>query len=147
MKKNTDYSENFKLSGLKKTKHRIAILDILGKGKQPIAAEEVYNELKKNDISINLSTVYRTLEILTDRKLVTKLSIIGDNRSLFECNKMVHRHYLVCIGCKNIVTINHCPLGDYEEALEQETHFKISGHKLDIYGLCSQCQKRDQGKK
>lgn len=120
------------------------MLDILDNSKQPIAAEEVYNRLREKGISINLSTVYRSLDILTNKNLVTKLSVVDDNKSLFEFNKMVHNHYLFCRGCKSIVAVNYCPLEAYEEALEQETHFKISGHKLVIYGFCSQCQKRSQ---
>ncbi|MCI1930311.1 MAG: transcriptional repressor [Clostridia bacterium] len=147
MKTNKDYSENLKQSGLKITKQRVAILDILDKSKQPIAAEEVYENLKSNNISINLSTVYRTLELLTSKNLVLKVSIDGNSKSLFETNNMMHKHYLICTECKKILDIYYCPLENYEKELEQETHFKISGHRLDIYGLCPQCQKKINGGK
>ena len=140
MKNSTDYGDSLKRIGLKNTKQRAAILDVLEKSNQPIAAEQIYQQLKEQNVAINICTVYRTLEALADNSLATKLSITGDSRALFECNKMVHRHYLICTGCKKILAINSCPLGAYEEALEKETHFKISGHKLNIYGFCPQCQ-------
>ena len=143
MKKNNYIQTSLKNNGLKNTKHRSAILDILVQSDQPIAAEQIFHELKERNISINLSTVYRTLETLTEKNMVTKISIIGDSRALFECNKMVHKHYLVCTGCKKIIDINRCPLEAYEKVLEQETNFKISGHKLNIYEFCPQCQKID----
>ena len=142
MKKNTNYGDDLKHSGLKNTKNRTVILEILEQSEQPIAAEQVYFELKEKDISINLSTVYRTLEALADRSLVTKLSIVGDSRTLFEYNRMVHRHYLVCIRCRKILAINHCPLESYEKFLEKETNFSIAGHKLDVYGYCPECRKK-----
>ena len=143
MTKNTDYKEDLKRSGLKNTKSRTTILYILEQKKQPISAEDVFLELKRNGISVNLSTVYRTLEALADKELVIKLNITGDSRALFEYNHMVHKHYLVCLGCKKIISINNCPLKNYEEVLEKETDYKIIGHKLDIYGYCPEC--RDKG--
>jgi Fur family ferric uptake transcriptional regulator len=51
-----DFSGTIKKSGLKSTKSRCAILDVLQSSKRPISAEEVYAELKNKDISLNLST-------------------------------------------------------------------------------------------
>lgn len=135
-----EYEEKFKKSGLKSTKSRKAILDLLVKVNQPMAAEQIFLALKNDNISVNLSTVYRTLESLENIDLVSKISIMGDDRMLFEYNKMGHRHYLVCIGCKKIVTLQNCPLGSYEKDLEDETDFAILGHKLYLYGYCSECQ-------
>jgi Fur family ferric uptake transcriptional regulator len=132
-----------KNSGLKTTKSRKAILDILIKSNQPMAAEEIFLALKEEQLTINLSTVYRTLESLENKDLVTKISIMDDDRMLFEYNKSGHRHYLVCVTCKKIVTVQNCPLGSYERTLENETHFNIIGHKLYLYGYCEDCQRRN----
>ncbi len=135
-------NDAIKLSGLRNTKSRTAILDILEQSSQPISAEQVFLKLKEKKITANLSTVYRTLDALSDKNLATKLSITGDNRTLYEFNRMVHRHYLVCLGCKKIMAIDSCPLEDYEKALEKETNYLISGHKLDIYGYCPECREK-----
>ncbi len=140
--KHTDFINDLKRSGLKNTKHRTSILEILEQNNQPIAAEEVFIALQKKGLSTNLSTVYRTLESLNDKSLVNKLNISGDNRTLYELNHMVHRHYLVCLECKKILAIDDCPLENYEKTIEEKTNFKIEGHKLDIYGYCPECQKR-----
>jgi Fur family ferric uptake transcriptional regulator len=130
------------LSGLKNTKSRSAILDVLKRSVQPISAEQVFLELKEKNITTNISTVYRTLDALADKNLATKLNITGDNRTLYELNRMMHRHYLVCLGCKKIMAIDSCPLEDYEESLAKETHYLISGHRLDIYGYCPECREK-----
>ena len=137
---NAEYGEMLKKSGLKSTKSRKAILDVLIKSDQPMAAEQIFLALKEDKIDINLSTVYRTLESLENIDVVTKINIMDDERMLFEYNKLGHRHYLVCLGCKKIVTIQNCPLGSYEKELESETKFSILGHKLYLYGYCSECQ-------
>jgi Fur family ferric uptake transcriptional regulator len=144
---NEDYEEKFKKSGLKKTKSRKAILDILIKSNQPISAEQIFKTLKEVNIAIDMSTVYRTLEALENIKLVTIISIMDDDRMLFEYNKMDHRHYLVCVGCKKIITIQSCPLGSYEKELENKSNFSILGHKLYLYGYCSECQNNHMSNK
>lgn len=136
------YEERLKKNGLKSTKGRKAILDILTNSEQPMAAEEIYLALKDKKININLSTVYRTLESLENIDLITKISIMDDDRMLFEYNQMGHRHYLVCLNCKKIITIHNCPLGTYEKELETKTDFSILGHKLYLYGYCKECQSK-----
>lgn len=136
-----------KNSGLKTTKSRKAILAILIRSNQPMAAEEIFLALKEEQLTINLSTVYRTLESLVNKDLVSKISIMDDDRMLFEYNQLGHRHYLVCVTCKKIVTVQNCPLGSYERTLERETHFNIIGHKLYLYGYCEDCQRRGNDNK
>jgi Fur family transcriptional regulator, ferric uptake regulator len=137
---NTEYEEKLKKSGLKTTKSRKAILDILIKSNQPMPAEQIFLALKKEKIKVNLSTVYRTLESLENIDLITKISIMDNDKMLYEYNRMVHRHYLVCVGCKKIITIQNCPLSTYEKELENKTDFAILGHKLYLYGYCKKCQ-------
>lgn len=138
--KETELGETLKRCGLKKTKSRSAILDILEQSESPISAEQVFLELKERVIPTNLSTVYRTLDTFADKKLVKKLTLSGDSRNLYEYNRMIHRHYLICLGCNKIVSIDSCPLADYEKHLAEETNYKITGHKLDIYGYCPDCR-------
>ena len=123
------YKQDLTHCGLKKTRHRLVILDILDHSDQPVTAEQIFARLQDRRIAINLSTVYRTLDTLVLNKLVTRLSITQDGRALHEYNRRVHRHYLVCQGCRKIIPIDGCPLADYSRQLEQETGFQISGHK------------------
>ncbi|QHI71423.1 Fur family transcriptional regulator [Aminipila terrae] len=135
-----------KESGLKNTKHRTTILEFLRDASQPVSAEQIYCDLKEKNVSINISTVYRTLETLIDKELILKHSVTNENKALFEYNNRVHKHYLVCMGCKKITSIENCPLHDYEKVLENNTGFRITGHKLDVYGYCPECQRKGIGK-
>lgn len=129
-------------SGLKKTKHRVSLLDILYDEKQPVNADKIFIRLKEKGIDINLSTVYRNLEVLVSKGLATKLTFPGDSKALYEYNRMGHRHYIVCVECKNIMCIEYCPLHEYELSLEKETGYKINAHKLVMFGCCPDCIKK-----
>ena len=138
----SDYSDDLERSGLKKTRHRAEILSALAISSQPLAAEQIYLALTRRGISINLSTVYRILETLTEHHMVLRLSLSGDTRFVYEYNRSVHRHYLVCLSCKKVIPIDCCPLREYERSLAEKTNYSIQGHKLDIFGTCPECLKK-----
>ncbi len=143
----TDFLNHLSVNGLKHTKHRMEILDLLEKSSQPISAEEIFQEMKKNKILINMSTIYRTLDILEDKKILNKINISDSNKALYEYNSMLHTHHLICLGCKKILTISGCPLEGYEDVLAGETNYTIVGHKLDIYGYCPECLVKNRQEK
>jgi len=135
-----------KKHGLKNTRQRSAILEILGEKQTPIAADELYIALQKLDIPINLSTVYRTLDAMCEKGLVRQASVSADNRAAYELSRAEHRHYLICVDCKRILPLANCPLKEYEVAVARETNYEITGHRLDIYGRCPACQALARGK-
>jgi Fur family ferric uptake transcriptional regulator len=140
MKDDNRYSAVLKSVGLKNTKHRNSILKILETVESPITAEEIFLELKKQQIAINLSSVYRTLENLVAKEMVLKSNLSGENKALFELMRTGHRHRLICSGCKKMIPIEGCPVAEYEKSLQQQTGFRVTGHKLEIYGYCHECE-------
>jgi len=139
------HAEDLEQKGLRKTKRRSAVLSILEESQQPLSAEEIFMELKERQMPTNLSTVYRILDVLTSNNILQRLNITG-GKSLYEYNRMVHRHHLLCLGCKKIIPIGGCPLGDFEKDLAKKTDFSIEGHKLDIYGYCPACKGKTKAK-
>lgn len=140
MKNGTDRREDLKRAGLKNTKRRTAILEMLEKQTQPVTAEQIFFNLNHVEIPTSLSTVYRELDSLMENNLVVKIKLNESNKALYEYNRMIHKHYLVCLGCKKMISLDACPLKAYEKKLEEQTHFTITDHKLNIYGYCPECQ-------
>lgn len=138
--RNGNYTDVFKREGMKSTKHRNAILSLLERAEQPVTAEELYMSLQKQTASINLSTVYRTLETFVSKNLVLKLNM-EDGKARFEFNHDEHRHHLFCVGCHNVISIDDCPMGELQEAIKEKMDFDVTGHKLEIYGYCRNCRK------
>lgn len=134
--------ELFKKHGIKNTKQRNIILEILKEAKKPLTAEEIFLQSKEIDENISLSTVYRVLNTFISKDIVNKMAIVEENISVFELNKIDHEHYLLCIGCNKVVEIKHCPIRTYENSLEEATDFDIVGHKLELYGYCPECKEK-----
>jgi Fur family ferric uptake transcriptional regulator len=127
---------------------REAILEVLAKTEKHMSAEDVYMKIHSTYPNIGLTTVYRTLDVLSDLALIFKLEI-GDGRARYELaespKKPNHHHHLVCTGCRKI--IDYSDFIDQEVKLLQETekglsnkyNFKITNHLIQFYGLCGDC--------
>ncbi|MCX7709106.1 MAG: transcriptional repressor [Clostridia bacterium] len=140
MLENKEYKEVLKREGLKNTKHRTSILEVMEHSEVPLTAEEIFIRLKEWNVAISLSTVYRVLETLVTKDLVNKSSISNDSKALFEINRMEHKHHLVCMGCKKMVSVEGCPFEEFEKKIQGTNGFDITGHKLEIYGYCAECK-------
>jgi len=126
--------------GCKNTKSRRAVLNIMEKADTALSAEEIFILIKESGKSINLSTVYRTLELMEKMGLAVK-TVMDDGKSRYSLTGNGHKHHLICTGCHKLVEIDSCPLETLEKDVMKETSFDITGHKLEIYGLCPECKK------
>lgn len=129
-------------NGIKNTRQRNLIYDILTSNKDLITAEDIYLKLINIDTSVSLSTVYRILDIFVDKGIVLKSNMIGTDKYVFEINHLEHEHHLICLKCKKVVHIENCPLTEFEQNVEKDTNFSITGHNLELYGYCPECKEK-----
>lgn len=139
--KQESIAEHLHRYGLKNTKHRQLILQLLLDAKGVLTAEELYNKLQLQDLPVDFSTVYRILEIFTQKGLTEK-SYLSDVRKYgFTLHTLGHRHRLICLRCHAVIEVEHCPIAEFEEKLAANTDFAIVGHNLEWYGYCPKCKK------
>lgn len=135
----------YRTAGLRHTRQRHAVMEVLRSESVPLSANDIYERLHSGDRRLNLSTVYRTLDTLETCKVLRKIVIGNENTAFYEPAGTGHHHYLICLGCKKIRSIDGCPLAAYEKDLSEETDFVIEGHSLNIYGRCPDCAQKNQG--
>ena len=128
-------------SGLKATKTRIAILDILHASHGPFSVQEIYQRLLKSRErpSCDVVTVYRALSRLEESDLVVRCDF-GDNIARYEIvHGTHHHHHIVCTSCHRVDPVAECPVGkDWEKRIA--TGYKDVSHKLEFFGTCPACQ-------
>lgn len=134
-----DTIDLLKSKNLRITKPRTLILNFFDKINNPISAEELYSFLNQKDRNLNLSTVYRNLNTLVDNDVLFKNTDF-DGISYFQLNINEHKHFITCIKCGKKVTIEKCPIDDYEKQIEEETGFSIRSHNFEFTGLCNDCK-------
>lgn len=135
--------EDLKKKGYKLTPQRRAILDIIVEceGKH-LTAEEIYDEVKKTCPEIGLATVYRTIALLEEIGVVSRLNL-NDGCSRYE---LIHgdenhmHHHLICNRCNAVIEVEDDLLEELEDRISKEYEFKIVDHSLQFFGVCKQCQ-------
>ncbi len=126
-----------KEKGLSLTKNRIDILGTLDVHKKPLTIDDIKKNLK---IKMNTSTIYRSLKILVDSGLVYQTDF-REGVSYFEFHgENEHHHHIICTTCKKRESINVC-IDKIFPSLEKQTHYKITNHIFEIFGLCKTCLK------
>lgn len=127
--------------GIKKTKQREAVLRLLEAAASPLSAFQIFKQLEKGETAVSLSTVYRILELLTEKNVLIKTKVHNSDLSFYELNRPMHRHYAVCVDCHKIVVINNCPMSEFKPKLSDD-EFHVLGHKVEMFGYCRDCDKR-----
>jgi len=141
----------FRGCGYRMTVPRQVILNVLSKTSEHLSAEDVYIAVHKIYPNVGLTTIYRTLELLVQMGIVYKFDF-GDKRARYELSegpkgKRHHHHHLVCTNCGRIVDYTDFidkeieSLSKTEKALSQKYNFEINNHRIQFYGLCSECRK------
>jgi Fur family transcriptional regulator, ferric uptake regulator len=132
------HSQSYKLTPQREATVRV----LLEHEEDHLSAEDVYLLVKEKSPEIGLATVYRTLELLTELKVVDKINF-GDGVSRYDLRKEGadhFHHHLVCVECGTVDEIQEDLLGDVEKIVEDQYNFKIKDHRLTFHGICHRCQ-------
>lgn len=116
------------------------VVDALHGADHHISAEEIYHLVRKKYPYANISTVYRTLELLKEQGMAAEISI-GDGVMRYHALENSRHHHLVCTVCGSVVDLPEDVLEPLRDALERNYRFKADIHHLAIFGLCSRCRK------
>jgi Fur family ferric uptake transcriptional regulator len=100
--------------------------------------DEVYAEVRLHSSAINLSTVYRTLELLDELGLIRHAHI--EERTATYHSISGHEHFhLVCHRCKDVISIDPERIERFRGAIADEFGFAVDVGHLTIFGTCSTC--------
>ena len=130
--------------GYKLTPQRRAIIRTITSNQDHLTPAAIYQRVHKEHPNIGLVTIYRTLEILVQLKLICELHA-GDNCPSYTVSTPGHHHHLICADCGRVIDFTGHDLTELEQRLSLETKFKINSHVLEFVGLCQACQKKEAG--
>lgn len=129
--------------GYKLTPQRASTLQVLLENEEDhLSAEEVFMLVRDKSPDIGLATVYRTLELLSELRIVEKMNF-GDGAARFDLRSDDHEHmhhHLICTECGAVEEIKDDWLLAMEKRIEREFGFTVSDHRLDFFGHFHQCQ-------
>ena len=141
----TDHKKRFEIiiqklkdNGHKITPQRLAIAKILAKSKDHPSVETIHVQIKKDFPTMSLATVYRNILLIKSLGEVLELGF-PDGSNRYDGNKPYPHPHVICIKCKKIVDPDLGSLDEMKKEVALETNFKILNHRLDFFGICSNC--------
>lgn len=132
-----------KEKGLRVTKQRVSVLEVLEENmSQHLTAEEIYVKVKEKSPEIGLATVYRTIQLLYELKLINKLEL-NDGFIRYEIGVLDegkhHHHHLICEVCGSVTEAEDDLLDLIEDTCSSKYNFKVNDHIVKFYGVCNKC--------
>ncbi len=105
-------------------------------------ADGLYTKLRTKGLKVSRATVYNTLDLLLESGLISKYRF-GENHSRYEKAFGRPRHdHLICLNCGDIIEFVNEKLIKIQEEVCREKNFKVQNATLQIFGICSTCQKK-----
>lgn len=128
--------------GVRITSQRQEIIRYLVETHDHPTADEIYQALADKVTDVSVATVYNNLRLFTEKGIVTELKF-GDDASRFDFSQKPHYH-ASCVRCGKIEDFYYPGLEDVEMVASRLTGYSINKHRLEVYGLCPDCQKLEE---
>ena len=132
--------DKLKRLGYRLTPQRLMIASAIENSNDHISAEEIYSQVVNKYPNVNISTIYRTLELLEQLGLVTETDL-GGGRVRYHPVDKGHHHHLICQECGAVIDLDESLLSSLKGTLLREYEFIADLRHLGIFGRCVKCRK------
>ena len=133
------WGDTLRAGGYRVTPQRQLVLEAVTK-LEHATPEEIYAEVKQTVVGVNVSTVYRTLELLEQIGLVTHTHL-GHGAHRYHLAADAQHIHLVCRSCDGITELEPAAVRSLVSALEAEHGFETDVGHLTVFGTCAQCRR------
>ncbi len=132
--------EHIQAAGLRRTNQRDLILEIFLSTEDHLTSEDLHGLVHKKDPTIGLTTVYRTLKLLTASGLAREVGF-GDGKTYYEHHyNHDHHDHMICTECGRVIEFFSPEIEDLQDQMASNFGFKPTHHSLRMWGVCAECQ-------
>lgn len=137
-KRVADFAATCRRQGIKATHQRMEILrELASTGEHP-DAETIYTRVRKRIPAISLDTVYRTLRMLEEKGVISRVPSMQD-RARFDANMDRHHHF-VCETCGQIADFTSAALDGFAPPPEVAALGRVESVHIELRGRCKSCK-------
>ena len=110
-----------------------------------LSVEQLRRVLKEEGATVGLATIYRTLDLLVKSGLVRAHDFSQGYRRYEPMSPNAHHEHLICLRCDRVEEFTHDRLERMLPMIADEHGFQPERHRVEIYGICRDCQRRVLG--
>jgi len=138
----TTASKTVAKNGVRLTRQRQILLDLIDKTGQHLDAERLYQMAKERDPKLNRVTVYRTLKLLKMGGLVDELDLMHQSgeQHFYETRRKQEHAHVICLSCGKVEEFFGEPLQKLRRQIESHFGFQVVLARTEVGGYCSHCQ-------
>ncbi|MGB7202008.1 MAG: transcriptional repressor [Pyrinomonadaceae bacterium] len=134
------FLEHIRAAGLRRTDQRDLILEIFLSTEDHLTSEDLYSIVQKKDPTVGLTTIYRTLKLLTEAGLAREVRF-GDNKTYYEHHyNHEHHDHMICTHCGKVIEFFSPDIEDLQDQMADKFGFRPTHHSLRLWGICAHCQ-------
>lgn len=137
------FEEFLRQRGYKITRGRLEIIDKIAQYPSHFEIEDLVRWISSQDRGIaSRSTIYRTVRLLQEFGAIREVIKLG-NRTIYEfVAGRPHHEHLICIECGKIIEFYKEEIEDLQDKVCEEHDFTPINHRLEIFGICSECKEK-----
>lgn len=124
-------------AGLRATRQRTTVLDVLRGRVEAVTAQDLHAELRASGEPVGLTTVYRTMSSLAAAGLLD--AFVRDGEQAFRLCSDDHHHHLICEACNRVEELEAEDVERWVASVATRRGFRVTGHRADIFGVCADC--------
>lgn len=132
------YEDHLRQHGYRLTPQREIILDAVCVAGTHTSFDEIWARVQEMSPAIDRSTVYRTLDFLTEQGIVLRADL-GHGHILYEIAHTTPHHHLVCRRCGAVADLSNDVVRDFFGRIEHQHGFTSHMDHLVVHGLCKMC--------
>ena len=127
---------------LRNTPQRQRIVEIFFEANGHLTTEEIFERVHGEDPTLGQATVYRTMKLLCEAGLAKEVRF-GDGIARYEHAGEAHHDHLICERCGRNLEVVDPNIEALQDAMTRRHNFIPTYHRLYLYGICPECQKKD----
>jgi Fur family ferric uptake transcriptional regulator len=127
------------------TRQRDRVAEVVLTSDEHLSAEQIRRRLAQRGERVGLATIYRTLDLLVESGLVRGHDFGQGFRRFEAMPAPAHHEHLICVRCGRVAEFANDRLERMLPIIADEYGFQSERHRVEIYGVCRECQRHMLG--
>jgi Fe2+ or Zn2+ uptake regulation protein len=129
-------------AGYRLTEPRRVVAEMIAERDGHFTAADLVGQARRHHRGLGRATIFRALDVFTSLHLVERVDLPGGDHAYVACEP-AHHHHAICTTCGRSLDVEDLGLSDVLGEIGRRSGFRVTAHRLEIFGLCAACQHVD----